>query len=117
MSKDSRQKGTALYLAILIMAVLLAASLGLHSILKSQFQMVRSMGYSVIAFYAADAGIEKVLIGRETPSDIPETSLSNGASYQVTVQSSGAGGCTADHYCITSVGKYHGTRRAIEVLY
>ena len=99
------------------MTVLLSIALGLSSIFLGQTKMMREMGYSVIAFYAADAGIEEILINRDNPVDIPETILANGAKYQVLVVVGGTGDCLADNFCIKSLGEYQETRRAIEIQY
>jgi len=111
------QRGVSLYLAIMVMIILLAVALGLSSIFIGQSRIIKEMGNSVIAFYAADAGIEKILRNRDNPSDISEITLDNGATYQVFVTEAGVGDCTADNFCIKSVGKYKKTRRAIEVTY
>jgi hypothetical protein len=55
------EKGISLYLTVLILTILLAISLGMSRILVGQIKMVGTMGNSVIAFYAADTGTEKVL--------------------------------------------------------
>ena len=111
------QKGTSLYLAVAIMTILLAIALGISSIFLGQVKVMRGLGYSVIAFYAADAGIERILLIRDNPLDIPETFLSNGASYRVIVEFAGTGSCTAENYCIKSIGSYKETNRAIEISY
>ena len=115
--KSKIQKGAAIYLALVIMIILLAVALGLTTILIGQIEMMRKMGYSVIAFYAADAGIERVLMNRHNPTDIPPTTLPNGATYQVFVTVGGAPGCDAPNFCIKSIGEYKGIRRAIEISY
>ncbi len=112
------QKGASLYLALMVMTIMLSIALGLSSIFIGQTKMIKQMGNSVIAFYAADAGVEKVLLTRANPVSIPETPLSNGATYQVTVTVGGTGGCPlGNNYCIKSVGSYLETRRAIEIIY
>jgi len=58
---NNSQKGVSLYLALMIMTVLLALALGISAILFGQIKMIRGMGNSVIAFYAADSGIEMIL--------------------------------------------------------
>jgi hypothetical protein len=111
------QKGVSLYLAFIIMTILLAMALGLGTIFIGQTKMIKEMGNSVIAFYAADTGIEKILVDRVSPLDIPLTPLSNGATYEVTVTAGGTGDCSAANFCIKSVGTYQETRRAIEISY
>jgi len=126
MSKFS-QKGVSLYLAIVIMVILLAAVLGVTTILVGQLRMIKEMENSVIAFYAADTGIEEVLkviihdVGVPDPryplvagTYTPVGDASYDAFYYVDVLSPGVG-CTASLYCIQSVGIYKETRRAIEV--
>jgi len=115
---NNPQKGISLYIAFMVMTILLAIALGLSTIFISQTKMLKGMGNSVIAFYAADAGIEKILMNRTSPSDIPETLLSNGATYQVIVTAGGTRDCSAqNNYCIKSIGTYQETRRAIEIIY
>ena len=113
----STQRGVSIYLAVAIMAILMSLAMGISTIFLGQVKVTRGLGYSVIAFYAADAGIEKILLNRGSPADIPETFLSNGASYRVFVSAAGAGGCVAANYCIKSIGKYKETNRAIEISY
>ena len=121
MSKFS-QKGVSLYLSIIIMVILLAIVLGVATILVGQLKMIREMENSVIAFYAADTGIEEVLEVIIHDAGIPDpryppagqTSV-GGASYYVQVFLPGEFGCNASLYCIKSVGTYKETRRAIEV--
>jgi hypothetical protein len=117
------QKGVSLYLAIVIMIILLAIVLSVATILVGQLKIIREMENSVIAFYAADTGIEEVLKiiindGQEPDPRYPpgtgQTSVGD-ASYYVQVFSSGEADCTATLYCLKSVGTYKGTRRAIEV--
>jgi len=120
------QKGSALYLSIIVLVILLAIVLGLTAILISQMRMVRQMGYSVLALSAADAGIENVLVDWESPSSDPhhyDGFLDNEAEYTVSVIVGGDSGCIHPldpdkwNFCITSVGEYRGVRRAIEIAY
>jgi len=121
MSKFS-QKGVSLYLAIVIMVILLAIVLSVATILVGQLKMIREMENSVIAFYAADTGIEEVLEVIIHDAGTPDsrypltgqTSVGD-ASYYVQVFLPGESDCNASLYCVKSVGTYKGTRRAIEV--
>ncbi|MCX6764534.1 MAG: hypothetical protein NTU58_02390 [Candidatus Nealsonbacteria bacterium] len=54
------QKGVAIYLVLVVMAIFLDLSLGLSMILFAEILNVREIDYSVIAFYAADSGIEEI---------------------------------------------------------
>lgn len=111
------QKGVSLYISCLIMMLLLGLSLGLSIILVSQLKIIRDMSKSVVAFYAADSGIERGL--KENPSPPWEFSgLLGDASYYVKAFSPGKEDCPSSPgitYCINSVGIYKGTRRAIQI--
>ena len=112
------QKGVILFLAIVIMAILLSIGLGISTILMSQIAITRSIGNSVIAFYAADTGIERALLNRKTsPSDIPLTDLGD-STYQVILYDALDCDSNSDgDICFWSVGTFRGVRRAIEVIY
>ncbi|KKN91784.1 hypothetical protein LCGC14_0214570 [marine sediment metagenome] len=115
------QRGVAIYLAIVIMFVLLGIGLGISTLLVGQIRIIRGMGYSVVALYAADTGIERVLyaIRKENPPYVPVAgdepftgaALDNGATYTVKIIS--ANGTLT----INSIGVYQGTSRAIEISY
>ena len=117
-------KGVSLYLSLIIMGILLSIALGVSTILFGQIRMVRGMGDSVIAFSAANTGMEIALYDGASPqSHYGPTSL-DGSSYEVWVTQPPGGGasgipededCSAPYFCIKSVGKFKDTRRAIEV--
>ena len=112
------QQGISLYLGLMIMTILLSIALGLNTIFLGQTKMIKTLGNSIIAFYAADAGMEEVLMDRTNPLDIPQTTLPNGATYQVLVTAGGVGDCSSDYnFCIKSIGIFQETRRAIEIVY
>ncbi len=111
----NKQKGISVLFAISILSVILSIGLGASSILIGQIRTIREMGYSVTAFYAADNGIEEVLL-MAVPTSIPETQL-NGARYEVAVKDSENPDCDAANFCIKSIGIYKETRRAIEIKY
>ena len=115
------KKGSALYLAVVMLAILAPIALGLITIIVGQLTITRDMGYSVIAFCAADAGIERSIInwrsGTERPDDVlPPVDLGNEATYAVYVTDGGVGDCDVDNnYCVRSVGEFRGIHRSIEV--
>lgn len=111
--QKTRNKGVALYIAFMIMTVLLVIVFGISAILFGELRVIRGMGDSVIAFYAADTGIERALYEGAT-STIFSGSLENGSSYNVSVVASG-GDCLAPNYCIRSSGIFKTTRRGIQV--
>ena len=104
------ERGVSLYLALLIMAILLSIGLGMSAILFGQIKIIRGIGDSVVAFYAADTGIEEVLYRGTDVSGV----LENGASYSAQVLLPGSE-CTASNYCIKSKGIFKESRRAIEI--
>ena len=127
------EKGVSIYLALMIMFISLAIGMGISTILISQIKMIRGMGDSVIAFYAADTGIEQVLYKdmichHQIPpcpancqddldgngycdgilaGTISDT-LTNGASYKAEFYGTAV--------ITDSVGTYQGTKRALEII-
>lgn len=55
------QKGVSLIITFFVMIIILSITLAISALLYSEVKIIRNMGDSVIAFYAADSGIEKVL--------------------------------------------------------
>lgn len=120
-------RGVSLYLTIIIMSILLAIVLGLSAILVGQMKMLKGMENSVVAFYAADTGIEWILTYRADPINNPPPNtctksnpcqLDNEAKYYVEAEAGGSGDCDAlKLFCIKSVGTYQKTKRAIEISY
>ena len=116
--KDS-QKGISLYLALLILSLNLSIVLGITVILTNEMERTQDLGYSVVAFYAADTGIEEAMMHRDNPAASYSGSFNlNGgtASYQVSVVPTG-GACVADNYCVKSIGSYKEAKRAISATY
>jgi len=138
------QKGVALYLTLILLTVILAIVLGLGAILVSQMKTIRGIGYSVVALYAADTGVERVLkVAINNPIGIQPRypaagfeTLGNDAEYVVEVFCCDFlanpncyydalnpcslpltiySGCKAPRYCVRSVGVFKNIKRAIEV--
>jgi len=110
------ERGVSIYLAIMIMFILLAIGLRMSVIIVSQMKMIKGMGDSVIAFYAADTGIGRELYEGNDPGTNYSDSLDNGSSYTVAVIAGGTDDCPAEvSLCIKSTGTFRGTKRAIEV--
>ena len=55
------QKGVSLIITLFIMMIILSVVLSISAILYSQIKVVRNISNSMVGFYAADSGIEKVL--------------------------------------------------------
>jgi len=115
LAKFQNQRGISILFAISILSIVLAIGLGVSSVLIKQIRTITQTGYSVTAFYAADNGIEEVLLS-SSPESIPETQL-NGSTYQVVVTDSEDPDCDAVNFCIKSIGEYKGVRRAVEIKY
>jgi len=111
------KKGVSVLYVIFVVSILFAISFGISGILIPQVKMLSEIGNSVVAFYAADSGIEKVLIDRQNPQSYYEGTV-DGSSYQVYVTAGGVGACGSEfYYCIKSIGTYQNTKRAIEINY
>jgi len=120
MSKFScfSQKGVSIYLAVIIMSIILAMVLGMTTILTGQIKTIRGIENSVIAFYGADTGIERLLKERgESVSG--EMIIGTEKKVEYTVERKEGGSvdwCSADKkYCIRSFGTYEQTKRAIKI--
>lgn len=121
------ERGVTIYLSLMVMAILLAIGLGLSTIIIGQMKMVKEMGDSVIAIFAADTGIERVLYAISINDLQPQYSDQVGnASYNATLVCgkdfnncpsplTKDPNCLASFYCLKSIGNYRGTKRAIEV--
>jgi len=107
------EEGITILLSVMILSVILSIALGSSDIAIRQVQSMEGIGDSVVAFYAADHGVEEVMV-MENPTSVSETELSNGATYEVTVIDSADPSCDADNYCITSIGSYRNAKRAIQ---
>lgn len=121
------KKGVAVFLVVMLGAVILAVVLGLSALLVRQAVIVHQLSQSVLAFYAADTGIERLLyatrqegydVGTCTPTPCqtpyPGTSdpaFTNGASYEDYVQD------TTSSTELRSIGIYRQVRRALEISY
>jgi len=55
------QKGVSLIITFFIMIIILAVVLSVSSLLYSEVKVIRNIGDSMVSFYAADSGIEKVV--------------------------------------------------------
>jgi hypothetical protein len=105
------KKGVSLYLALIIMFILIAIGLGVSLIIVSQMKMIRGMGDSVVAFYAADTGIEHSLYNKRVKGETGEifdTPLGE-ASYEVTK--------IVGEQKWESVGSFKEVKRAVEISY
>ena len=58
---NNSQKGILLIITFFILTIILAIVLSISTILYSEIKIIRNIGNSIVAFYAADSGIEKTL--------------------------------------------------------
>jgi len=129
MKKNSQSGSVALFSAIMIMTLSSAMVFGLSTLFLRQLRIVRGLGDSVTAFYAANTGIERLLyedkicrqspcpahcisgcVGITAPFEIPTTLLGNGASFEARYFVDAAGISIFE-----SIGEFEGARRAIRV--
>jgi len=122
---------------VLLLSLLLTMVLGLSTLISAQFEVMKGTGNSVVAFYAADAGMERAINYMKTRADGTlslingdtgdiGSDLNNGATYKISIRckrgedpvTCGApvdDNCLADNFCIKSVGTYKGVKRALMV--
>ena len=55
------QAGISLIITLFIMIIVLAVVLSISALLYSEAKVIRNIGNSIVSFYAADSGVEKVL--------------------------------------------------------
>ena len=123
------QNGNILVFSIIVLSIVLATALGITAIILQEVKMARAVGNSVISFYAAESGVERLSMWKENLLLSPLLSegggctnknslcdLGNGSGYYLSASPPG-GGCLADNACIKSVGIYNKTRRGIEINY
>ena len=110
-------KGITLYVAMIIMGTILFVAVGAVTLAARQNIVSYSAKESQEAFYAADTGIERVLLGQGNP--LPATGQidygSLFADYEVQVIDPSDPDCEADNFCLRSFGKFEGVTRAIEI--
>ena len=123
------ERGIALYLAIVLMTLLLGIALGAASIFVGGSRLLRGVGHSVVALYAADAGVEKVLYDDNQGIDIVTVcagpggcigTLSNGATYKAVATGPGlvmpdGAICNGVAYCVESAGTFQNSSRKIQI--
>ena len=101
------------------MGIIMAVSFSMVGVFVSQLGSLRNIGDSVLAFCAAETGIERALYGLSQGELGPQwqETLSNGASFTVVFQNSGADDCPqgALNYCLKSVGSYKEVKRGLRV--
>lgn len=108
---DTNQKGVSIIFVILMASVVLSIAFGVSGILIKQVIALRGVGNSVVAFFAADAGIEQFLLTK--PPEGITGELSNDSTFRVDVR----GGELGNPTYVKSVGTFAAEKRAIEIMY
>ena len=113
-SKD--ESGVSLIFTVLFLGMVLSTGLGIANLMLKEIKISSNIGYSVPAFYAAEAGIEKILyVDRKVEDGVSDGDMYNNSpnpSFEANVKIDGDGDIT-----IKSVGTYNGVKRGVEVSY
>ena len=118
MNYSKKQSGSALYLTVVFVGLILVVVIGATNIVVMGSNLVKGVGDSTKAFYIADTGIEKTLYevlkqDNKGGGDCSEEFDSTYGSVDCTVIVTEDG---ADTY-IRSNGGYNGSERRIEAAY
>ena len=70
-STNKQKKGIALYFTLTVLSILTATLLAAVAVVVSQTKIIFSIGDSVVAFYAEDAGAEEALYKIYNLGEIP----------------------------------------------
>lgn len=103
------QRGIAVYCAVGALSIVLAIALGVGLITANRIKMLNEAGHSVIAFSAAQTGIEKTLFLQIDYPGYSEDVPLGDANYKVESYACG------EFVCVKSVGRYRDTSRAVRI--
>lgn len=114
-------RGIILLLTLLILSGILIVTLTAADLVFAGIKMNRLVGYSGVAYFASEAGMEKalwearkndyVLPGVDTDNIFSLSDLGNGAAYQVNYATS------SPEVIFKSIGSYRGIKRSVESAY
>lgn len=123
MLKLKREKGYALLVVLLILGLLSVIVLGVNIIIATKLKVTIATAHSVVAFYAAESGSEKILYDDRKGAYDPnpagigfvitppgKITLSNGATYEVILLNDSP-------TSIKSIGSFQNVKRALELNY
>jgi len=108
------KRGASLLLTLLIISAVLSIAFGISGLSLGEIKISRDAPKSLIAYYAADAGIEcQMFADRLSEPNCPNACLDVGSKicYEITVS-----GVSPDR-TVKSSGIYQDIRRAIELTY
>jgi len=118
--KNNQKGATAILLTVLILSVLLVIGMGVSTLVLNQIKTMRTVGFSVEALYAADAGAETCLyqVRKETAQGCDGSGstadvLDNNATFaaEKTIDTIP----DPDIHYIRSLGQFQTTSRKIEL--
>lgn len=119
--RKKNQTGVILLLTLFILSGILIITLAAADLVLAGLKMNRLTGYSNLAFFAAEAGLERALWEvRKNNYVLPDTDtanifslndLGNGSAYQVDYATS------SPNVSFTSIGSYRGAKRSVESTY
>ncbi|MDD4900845.1 MAG: hypothetical protein PHS62_01880 [Patescibacteria group bacterium] len=107
------QKGVILLMALLILSSILIVTLGAADLVFAGIKMNRLSGYSSVAFFASEAGLERALWEARKNDNInsfTNVPLANGSVYNVSYSANGS-------ITFKSIGSYGGVKRSVESTY
>lgn len=89
----ARERGTVLLMALIIMSGAVISSIGIGVLIQNSIQQSRVLDNSMVAYYAAESGIEEAIYAARrsdtTPASVSAaTVLDNGATWSRTVATS-----------------------------
>jgi len=86
LKKVNDQKGFSLLLTLLIAAVVLVISLSISALMVAEIKMVGAYDDSVVAYYAADAGIEDALLTLSKEEKVDPYSQTDPPKFDITTE-------------------------------
>lgn len=116
-NKIESQKGVAVLVSILLIAVLLSIILTISSILVPKIKVANQVKNSSAAIYAAESGIEWCIYVKNKGAGVSQPTMSNGATYANGLNNPSTPLVTSDCSLnpLRVIGSFQGVSRALEV--
>ena len=114
LKKEKTNKGTALYLAIVILCLASVAFLSLIALSVSQMKVSFTIGNSILAYYGAETGAEEALYEirkNNSTSSFTGSTADPVVSFDVNISSD------ASLTTINSVGTYRDVKRSLKLVF
>lgn len=120
-------QGVALLLTLLMLSGILVVTLGAADLVLAGIKMNRQTGYSSLAFFASEAGLERALwearkhnyLFPNPPADniFGSVELGNNSFYQVNYATSSPPLVPVPTVTFKSIGSFRGVKRSVESTY